>query len=106
MNTINTQIRYSIADNSITPTLVEEVSDTLTYVGYPLASCTGTDDAKWLIKRIMDIKMTDGSTIKTIMYANGVHRYNQKWSERKSLVYKLSPNATELTDDELKQAVK
>lgn len=70
-----------------TPAIVEELSDTLMYVGYCLLTTTGYDDPTWLIRRVKKTINEDGSSLQTIMYPNGERRYNQKWDERADLVY-------------------
>lgn len=106
MNPSDNLLRYALADEAQTPTLVDERGDNLMYLGFPLSSCTGPDDPKWLIKRVVSIPMDDGSSVRVISLANGVRRYNMRWTQRTALTYNLTPSAPGMTDDELKEAVR
>lgn len=78
-----------------TPAIVEELSDTLMYVGYSLPTTTSYDDLTWLIRRVKKTINEDGSYTQTIMYPNGERKYNQKWTERGKLNFKYAPNWSE-----------
>lgn len=71
-----------------TPAIVEELFDTLMYVGYCLPTTTSYDDPTWLIRRVKKAVNEDGSYTQTIMYPNGERRYNQRWTERGKLNFK------------------
>ena len=87
MNPTNTALMLALLSEQTTPTIVEEISDTLMYVGYCLPTTTGYDDPTWLIRRVKKTINEDGSSLQTIMYPNGERKYNQKWSERAELVH-------------------
>ncbi len=106
MNPSDNLLRYALADEAQTPTLVDERSDKLMYLGFPLNSCTGPDDPKWLIKRVVSIPMEDGSNIRVISFANGVRRYNMRWTQRATLTYNMTAAAPAMTDEELREAVR
>ena len=82
MNPTNTSLMLAILGEQTTPTIVEELSDTLMYVGYCLPTTTSYDDPTWLIRRVKKTINEDGSSVQTIMYPNGERKYNQKWTER------------------------
>lgn len=71
--------------NGIAPVVVDAANENTTYVGYCLPSCAGYDDNKWLIKRVLK----DGN-LTTISWTNGVMDFNQVWSNRTNLTYKLN----------------
>lgn len=75
----------AIADAGVTPNIVEEIG-LITYVGRCLPNCKGFNDDKWLIQRIKENKHGQ----KEIECANGFRLYNQRWSDRTTLKYKLS----------------
>lgn len=83
MNPTNTALAAAIYADGILPQIVEHVSDSEMYVGYCSPSCTGTSDAKWLIKRIFTNK--DG--IQTMWYAGGSRQMNKAWTLRKTYPY-------------------
>lgn len=90
MNPTNTSLMLAILGEQTTPTIVEELSDTLMYVGYCLPTTTSYDDPTWLIRRVKKTINEDGSSLQTIMYSNGERRYNQKWTERGEVEYGCS----------------
>ena len=86
MTTNTTILEYlAFGEGVMQPVKVDEIDAFTTYVGYCLSSCRGVDDATWLIKKIKQV-----GTEKTIAFANGKKLYNQKWSERTSLTYKIT----------------
>jgi len=87
MNPTSTSLLLALLGEQTTPAIVEELSDTLMYVGYCLPTTTSYDDPTWLIRRVKKTTNEDGSSLQTIMYPNGERRYNQKWSERGELVF-------------------
>jgi len=78
-----------IAFNGIEPTRTETLQDNTIYLGFALDTCTGDNDAKWMIKRI-----TSQGAIDTISYPQGSKSFTFKWSERATLSYKITPTAT------------
>lgn len=106
MNPADNLLRYAMADDAATPALVDEQSENLMYLGYPLDSCAGLDDPKWLIKRVLTVTLDDGSRTKVISFANGSRRHNQAWTERKTLAYPITPSFPAMTEDELREGLK
>lgn len=88
MNPTNTALMLAMLGEQTTPAIVEELSDTLMYVGYCLPTTTSYDDPTWLIRRVKKTINEDGSYTQTIMYPNGERRYNQKWTDRGKLNFK------------------
>lgn len=79
-----------LKDFTLVPQKVDRVSESVLYLGYALPRCEGADDAKWLIQ----LKIVKG-TEETVGYANGEKKFNQAWSERRNLTYKITEYATE-----------
>ena len=98
MNPTSTSLMLALLGEQTTPAIVEELSDTLMYVGYCLPTTTSYDDPTWLIRRVMKTINEDGSSLQTIMYPNGERRYNQKWSENEELVFKYASSWSENGD--------
>ena len=90
MNPTDTSLTLALLAEQTPPAIVEELSDTLTYVGYCLPTTTGYDDPSWLIRRVKKTINDDGSSVQTIMYPGGLRRYSCKWTDRASLDYKHS----------------
>lgn len=90
-------IENEICNNLQKPSIVEKVSNSLMFIGYALPSCTGEDDAKWLIQ----IYAKDASGVERTGFANGKREFNQSWTERKNLTYKIAENF----DDEIEYTV-
>lgn len=71
----------------IGPSYVEQVSETLTYIGYikPGIVVSDTDnEAAWCIKKI-----EQRGTLTKTTYAEGSTNFNLKWSQRGSYTYKF-----------------
>ncbi|MDR2963466.1 MAG: hypothetical protein LBU90_07545 [Bacteroidales bacterium] len=83
----------AMSEGIMQPVKYEEVDKDTIYVGYCLPTCTGTDDSKWLIKKIKTAPSSVNTPIQTISYANGSKKYNQMWDERYSLTYRITENA-------------
>ncbi len=66
------------------PKIIDAESDSVMYVGDCLPDCTSYRDKKWLIKMVMTSAATG---IQTVFYANGSERYDQAWTDRRSLNY-------------------
>jgi len=95
MNPTSTSLMLALLGEQTTPAIVEELSDTLMYVGYCLPTTTGYDDPTWLIRRVKKTINEDGSSHQTIMYPNGERKYNQKWNDRAELVFLHASSWTE-----------
>ncbi len=94
MKPTNTLLQFALLSEAVTPAIIHEKNDALMYVGYCTPNCKSMSDAKWLIKEIRKTVNTEtGESVQTIMYANGSRRYNQKWTEREELEYKISEEA-------------
>jgi len=65
------------------PQLIDEVSNTLTYVGYALTVGADQGSAVWKIKKIEQI-----GTVWYVQYANGDDQYINIWNNRSILNYK------------------
>jgi hypothetical protein len=98
MNPTNTQLLSLLYGEQVQPAIVENTTVTVTennqsselptiYIGYPLSSCKGTYDKKWLIKRIQTV-----ANAQEIKYANGVRKFDCAWNDRASLTYKFNEN--------------
>jgi len=62
-------------------TMIDEVSDTVTYVGFALPS-TATSDAKWRI-----LKQEVSGTVTSTLYAGGTIEFVNVWNNRAALSY-------------------
>ncbi len=61
----------------------------LAYFGYCATNCKGTNDKRWIIKR-----MTDDGAMQSYTFANGEkHKFTCVWDERANYDYKLTPYA-------------
>lgn len=92
MKPTETAVTLAMYAESIAPQIIEEIGDELMYLGYCLPTCTGFDCPQWLIKRIYKRKIGDG-LIQSILYANGVRKFNMKWIDRSQLDYKLTADS-------------
>lgn len=81
------QLLTMIANNHLKPSVIERVSDNLTFYGFPLPSCKGDDDPKWLIQ----CYYVEG-TIEYIGYPYGLREFSFAWSERANLPYQINDN--------------
>ena len=77
-----------IAENQLRPTIVDRVSKKFIFYGFPLPSTTSEEEASWLIQ----IDVTDDDGVERTGFANGVRCFNQAWSDRYSLEYKMGEN--------------
>lgn len=95
MKSTNTLLQYAMLSEAVAPTLINEKNNNLMYIGYCTPDCKSMSEPKWLIKEVRTVVVSEatGETLQTIMYANGSRRYNQKWTEREILNYKISEEA-------------
>lgn len=98
----------------------ESAKYTLKFIGYALPTCTGMADPKWLIQLNVkiDIDSDEGTTedgdsnggINLIVedtyqqrsiigFANGVRDFNQRWTDRMRLAYKIAKGASPFYQD-------
>lgn len=98
----------------------ESAKYTLKFIGYALPTCTGMADTKWLIQLNVkiDIDSDEGTTedggsnggINLIVddtyqqrsmigFANGVRDFNQRWTDRMRLAYKIAKGASPFYQD-------
>lgn len=68
--------------NGIAPSYIEQISDTLTYIGFCKPGTKADDDSKWCIKKVEQI----GTVTKTT-FAEGSTSFNLQWSERAGYSY-------------------
>jgi hypothetical protein len=66
------------------PAIVDEVSDTLLYIGIPANGSPGTDEPLWSIRRIEQI-----GTQVFIMWAEGLDNKTFVWDNRATYDYKF-----------------
>lgn len=85
------QIENEINNNLQKPSIIEKVSSNLIFFGFALPSCTGESDTKWLIQ----IYAKDNDGIERTGFANGRRVFDQAWTNRKNLVYKIAENFTD-----------
>ena len=83
--TTSVQLLTRMAYDGIEPSKVDETDDNTMYIGFCLPGCTGVNDPKWLIKLVKTQE-----TEKTISFANGSKLFNQAWSNRLNLTYKVN----------------
>lgn len=69
-------------DQSMPLPLSDEVSSTVTYIGYCKRLGIGTDKPEWFIIRITVI-----GTLTKPEYANGTNHFDQVWDDRATLTY-------------------
>lgn len=79
-------MEYSINNNLQKPSIIDRVDSNLIFFGFALPSCKSEDDKKWLIQ----IYVKDADGIERTGFANGVREFNQAWSERAELSYKIT----------------
>ena len=82
MQQTNTLLLFALYAAETQPAIVENVNDNLMFVGYCTPDCRAYNEPKWLIKRILTD--ADGQKIFT---AEGSRAFNQKWTDRKNLLY-------------------
>lgn len=79
-------LQYALLGENVAPSIIDERSEELIYVGYCLPSCTSAFSDKWLIKRI-----TKNGTLQAITYPFGSREYQHNWRHRESYPYAISP---------------
>lgn len=84
---MQTQFIHKMAEYELRPTIIDRVSKNLIFYGFPLASCTSEDSAEWLIQ----IYVKDDDGVERTGFPYGMRKFNQKWSERAELTYKMGP---------------
>lgn len=87
------QFMREIAEYELRPTIIDRVSDDLIFFGFPLPTCKGEDDAKWLIQ----IYVKDG-TIERTGFPYGKREFVSKWTDRQTLIYKQGANFDDSID--------
>lgn len=81
------QILTMIANNHLKPSVIDRVSENVVFYGFPLPSCKGFDDPKWLIQ----IYYVDGS-MEFTGYPYGRREFIYAWTEREDLPYSINEN--------------
>ncbi len=82
------QFLHKLAEYELRPTIVDRQSKNLIFYGFPLASCTGEDDPRWLIQ----VYVKDDDGVEMTGFPNGMRTFCQRWTDRKTLGYKMGPN--------------
>lgn len=111
---------YKLYMNNSSGYSVKSAKYTLKFIGYALPTCTGMADPKWLIQLNVkiDIDSDEGTTedggsnggINLIVddtyqqrsmigFANGVRDFNQSWTDRMRLAYKIAKGASPFYQD-------
>jgi len=75
-------VEYTKFNNSDEPSRIDEISDTLLYIGYTRASIADENAPIWKIKRVSKI-----GSIWTIAYATGTDLYSNIWTNRLTITY-------------------
>lgn len=86
----NQQIN-KIAEYQLRPNIVDKVSNSLIFYGFPLPTCKSEDDEKWLIQ----IVSKDENGVERTGFVDGKRSFNHAWSDRYDLTYKMGENFTE-----------
>jgi hypothetical protein len=73
-------VDFNVGSEVDTIVLVDKVSSTLTYVGSAIPGSL-TSEAKWQIQRVQ------GTTLVTVLFANGNADFTNIWDNRASLSY-------------------
>lgn len=81
-----------IAEYQLRPNIIDRVSKDLIYFGFPLPTCTGEDDPKWLIQ----VYHRDSNGIERTGFVNGRRNFNSAWSDRYSLTYKMGAGFSDI----------
>ena len=79
------QLVNIIAEYQQRPTIVDRVSKNLIFYGFPLPTTKGENYAEWLIQ----IYVKGADNVERTGFANGVREYNQRWTDRYNLTYKM-----------------
>lgn len=72
---------YFLIDLTETPSLIDEASATVTYLGYAVSGAS-VAGAVWKIKKITTV-----GTVTAITYATARNNYKNIWNERAILTY-------------------
>jgi len=80
---ISTLLR-ELALGGLAPTLVEQASETVTYIGFCRPGTNADSEDRWCIKKIEQV-----GTLTVATYAEGSTNFNLKWSERVRYTYKF-----------------
>ena len=74
---------YNLLRQSRSPKVVEE-TDGRVFIGDCLPDCRSYSEPKWLIR----VVVTGDDGIQRIFTANGSQEYNQRWTDRRQIIYK------------------
>lgn len=91
------QFLRELVEYQLRPTIIDRVSKNLIFFGFPLPSCKGSYDNKWLIQ----IYVKDESGIERTGFVNGKRDFTECWNDRYSLEYKQGENFTETIEFEV-----
>lgn len=78
---VKVSVVESVNENNDQTTRVDEVSKTVSYVGYAQIGSSETSPV-WKIKKITIV-----GSITSILYADGVSTYSKKWTDRATYTY-------------------
>lgn len=79
-----------LAEYELRPTAIERTKingNDVVFYGFPLPSCKGEDDDKWLIQIYVCTTTLDGGTLERTGFVNGVRDFTSRWSERRWYSY-------------------
>lgn len=80
-------ILNAIYADGLQPSVIDEVDENTTYIGYCLPDCKSFSENKWLIKRIKT-----NESIQTIGFPSGSRKFDKAWDKRTNYTYKITPN--------------
>lgn len=66
---------------------IDEVSSTVTYIGFCMTNYTGTDRPLWAVFRIQSAAGSSPTGLTTIYGAQAPNTFDQVWDDRASLTY-------------------
>ncbi len=66
---------------------IDEVSSTVTYIGFCMTNFTPTSAPAWAVFRIQSASGTSPTGLTTIYGAQAPNEFNQVWDNRGSLTY-------------------
>lgn len=94
---MNAQVLDIIANYQARPSIIDRVSSDLIFFGFCLPSTRSESDPQWLIQ----IYVKDDYGIERTGFANGTRDFNQSWSNRYNLSYKMNANMPDIEFENL-----
>lgn len=80
------QFIQKLAEYELRPTIIDRVNRNLVFFGFPLLSCKGEKDGKWLIQVYQKENGIERSG-----FPNGKREFNCSWEDRRTYHYKQGP---------------